>query len=97
MYASLGLIALTKEKAEEIISELVKKGEMTNEEGKKTLEAVLSRIQDEGEKLKVKMQDQIENTLMSMNVAKASDLVEIYQRLEKLEKKVDALYNIEEA
>ena len=90
-------MALTKEKAEEMISELVKKGEMSNEEGKKALENALDRMQEESGKLKIKIQDQVESTLSSMNVAKASDLKKILIRLEELEKKVNEIDEGKEA
>lgn len=97
MYAGLGLVALTKEKAEEMVQDLVKKGEMSNEEGKKALENALNRVQEESAKMKVKIQEQVETTLSTMNVAKASDVVGILVRLEELEKKVNEIYNNKEA
>ena len=91
LYASLGLVVLTKEKVEEIVSDLVKKGEMSNEEGKKALDTALSKMQEETVKLKTKIQEQVESTLSTMNVAKASEMAGLLMRIEKLEKRIDEI------
>ena len=91
LYAGIGLAAITKEKAEEVISELIKKGEMSSEEGKDLLNALMVRIQEESDRLKDKVNQQVEQAISSMNLVRKSDLDEVLQRLEKLEKKLEEL------
>jgi len=91
LYAGIGLAAITKEKAEEVISELIKKGEMSSEEGKDLLNALMVRIQEESDRLKEKVNQQVEQAISSMNLVRKSDLDEVLQRLEKLEKKLEEL------
>jgi len=97
LYAGIGLAALTKEKAEELIGELVKKGEMSSEEGKDLLNTLMNRIQEESDRLKEKINQQVENAIDSMNLVRKSDLNEILERLEKLEKKLDEIQGKDEA
>ena len=47
--------AITKEKAEEVVAELVKKGEMSKEEGRDMLNTFMNRMQEESEKLNKKL------------------------------------------
>ncbi|MDD4569988.1 MAG: hypothetical protein PHE70_07695, partial [Tepidanaerobacteraceae bacterium] len=63
LYAGIGLAAVTKEKAEEVIAELVKKGEISKDEGKDLLITLMNRMQEESEKLKLKINEQVENTI----------------------------------
>ncbi|HHW03457.1 MAG TPA: hypothetical protein GXX35_11745 [Thermoanaerobacterales bacterium] len=88
-YAGIGLATLTKEKAEEIITELVKKGELSKEDGKDVLNSLMARMQEERDKLKQKVQEQVENVISSMNLVRKSDLDEIKQRIKTLEEKIN--------
>ncbi|MGI6485821.1 MAG: phasin family protein [Tepidanaerobacteraceae bacterium] len=90
LYAGLGLVTITREKAEELVSELVKRGELSSEEGKDALNNILDRMQEERDKLRQRIQEQVENMISSMNLVRQSELDDIKQRLEKLEMK----YNI---
>jgi polyhydroxyalkanoate synthesis regulator phasin len=87
LYAGLGLVTITREKAEELVSELVKRGELSSEEGKDALNNILDRMQEERDKLRQRIQEQVENMISSMNLVRRSELDEIKQRLEKLEMK----------
>ncbi|NLC62891.1 MAG: hypothetical protein GX759_02280 [Thermoanaerobacterales bacterium] len=87
LYAGLGLVTITREKAEELVSELVKRGELSAEEGKDALNNILDRMQEERDKLRQRIQEQVENMISSMNLVRRSELDEIKQRLEKLEMK----------
>ena len=91
LYAGIGLAAITKEKAEEVVAELVKKGEMSKEEGKDMLNTFMNRMQEESEKLKQKIDEQVENTISSMNLVRKSELDKILQKLTELEKRLDKL------
>ncbi|NLZ51933.1 MAG: hypothetical protein GX892_02105 [Thermoanaerobacteraceae bacterium] len=95
LYAGIGLAAVTKEKAEEVIAELIKKGEMSKEEGKDVLNTLVNRMQEESERLKQKINEQVENTITSMNLVRKSQLDEVLQRLDELEKKLDEIQNRE--
>lgn len=88
LYAGIGLAAITKEKAEEAIAELIKKGEMSKEEGKDLLNTLMNKMQAESEKLKQKISEQVEHTITSMNLVRKSELDEVLQRLDELEKKI---------
>jgi len=95
LYAGIGLAAITKEKAEEVISELIKKGEMSKEEGKDLLNTLINRMQEESERLKLKINEQVEHAITSMNLVRKSQLDEILQRLDELEKKLNEIQSKE--
>lgn len=91
LYAGIGLAAVTKEKAEEVIAELVKKGEISKDEGKDLLSTLMNRMQEESEKLKLKINEQVENTITSMNLVRKSEMDEVLQKLTELEKGLDEI------
>ena len=64
---------------------------MSSEEGKDLLNALMVRIQEESDRLKEKVNQQVEQAISSMNLVRKSDLDEVLQRLEKLEKKLEEL------
>jgi polyhydroxyalkanoate synthesis regulator phasin len=95
LYAGIGLAAITEEKAEELVAELVKKGEMSTDEGKDLLNSLRSRIQEESDRLKERINEQVERTINSMNLVRKSDIDEVLDRLEKLEKRLDEIQSQE--
>lgn len=95
LYAGIGLAAITKKKAEELVAELVKKGEMSTDEGKDLLNSLRSRIQEESDRLKERINEQVERTINSMNLVRKSDIDEVLDRLEKLEKRLDEIQSQE--
>lgn len=95
LYAGIGLAAITKEKAEELVAELIKKGEMSTDEGKDLLNSLRSRIQEESDRLKERINEQVERTINSMNLVRKSDIDEVLDRLEKLEKRLDEIQSQE--
>jgi polyhydroxyalkanoate synthesis regulator phasin len=90
LYAGLGLVTITREKAEELVSELVKRGELSSEEGKDALNNIANRMQEEKDKLRQRVQDQVENIISSMNLVRRSELDEVRRRLEQLEIKYNS-------
>lgn len=97
LYASIGLASLTKEKAEEVISELIRKGELSAEEGKTALDEMVSKMQIEKNKWKEKIDEQIETAIDSMNLVKRSDLEALIAKIEALETKISNLEDEKEA
>ncbi|MGB9813075.1 MAG: phasin family protein [Thermovenabulum sp.] len=91
LYAGIGLIALTKEKAEEIIQELVKKGEVSKEEGKDLLKNLVDKIDQEKRRLQQKIDEQIELAIKNMNLVRKQEMDELKLKIEELERKIEEL------
>ena len=74
LYAGIGLATMTKEKAEEVVTELIKKGELSADEGKDVLNSVLDRAQEERNKMMVKLQEQTEKLYLPWILLKKKSL-----------------------
>ena len=58
----LGAVVMTKEKAEEVAKELVKKGEVSQDEGKKLIDDLIKK----GEESKKEIEDTIEKNVKNL-------------------------------
>lgn len=82
--AGLGLATLTKERIEEIVDELVKRGEIAEQDRRKVLDDLLSRAREEQQKLTHKITEVV-GEMRLPNRERWEDLV---RRVENLEKQV---------
>jgi polyhydroxyalkanoate synthesis regulator phasin len=84
----IGLISLTQEKIEEFSQEMIKKGELSREEGKKFVKEVLSEREKQMKELEDKINDRVKETLGKSGVVMKSDINALEKKIEKLEKSI---------
>ena len=82
----VGIIALTQEKLEEFTQEMVKKGEMDREEGKKFVIEVLLEKDRLFKEIEDKINRKVKDTIERSGVATKKDIQTLEKRLEILEK-----------
>lgn len=89
--ASIGAFHVTKAKAEKIIDDLIKRGELDKSDRKKAIMEMLEKAEKSTSELKDKIsqgadktQKEVANIVKKLNLAKETDL-------QKIEKKVDSL------
>ena len=87
----VGVISLTQEKAEEFTQEMIKKGEMSREEGKKFVREVLSEKEKQVKDLEDKINDKVENVMKKSGVVMKSDISALEKKIEELEKTIQSL------
>lgn len=88
LLAGIGSIALTYEKSESIINDLVKKGELTINQGKELNEELKKRMdksKSDKEASNTLTTETLKEVLSSLNLATKQDLIELEKRIEKLE------------
>ena len=68
MFTGLGLVALTKEKIEEHVNDLVKKGKLSEKEGKEFITELLKKSETAGEEIKDQLEKSIADVLKKMNL-----------------------------
>lgn len=87
----IGVISLTQEKAEEFTQEMIKKGEMNREEGKKFVRDVLSEKDRQVKDIENKINQKVRESLERSGVAMKSDLEVLEKKIENLEKTVNKM------
>jgi len=89
--AGLGLAWLTKEKAEAVVQELIKQGEVSREEGKELLDELLRRAEMEKDELRRRVDAEVRRLIKGAGVASAEDVRRLEERIERLEARLDRL------
>jgi len=84
----LGLMAVTKEKAEKFADELVEKGKIKREDVPQLIENILQSAERGREKVREVIQEEIKNSLDVLNLPTKKEINEIKKKLEEIDKKI---------
>ena len=89
MLTGIGLAAVSKDKLDEIIKDLIAKGSMTEQEGRKYVE----EMADYAEKAKVELEKQVngyvEKAIERMDLARKRDIEELQTAVLDIQKKLE--------
>ncbi|HEY9205009.1 MAG TPA: phasin family protein [Candidatus Methanoperedens sp.] len=87
----IGVISLTQEKLEEFTQDMIKKGEMSREEGKKFVREVLSEQEKQIKDVEDKINKKVKETFEKSGVVMKSDVEALERKIEELEKTVKSM------
>ncbi|HBF42298.1 MAG TPA: polyhydroxyalkanoate synthesis regulator [Desulfobacteraceae bacterium] len=87
LLTGIGLAALTKEKVEELTKELIKKGEISEKEGKEFLDDLLQKSEQARKDLETKVEDTVHRVLKKIDLATKKDIEKLEEKIKYLEKK----------
>ena len=88
---SVGVFSLTQEKVEEFTQEMIKKGDISREEGKKFVKDVLSEKEKQISDLEDKINENVEKVMKKSGVVMKSDIAALEKKIEELEKTIQSL------
>jgi len=83
--AGVGLAAMTKDKIDEHVKELVEKGKLTEKEGREIAEDMLKKSKQAKKDLEKQVEKQVQQTLQVLQIASKEDVEKLSARIEKLE------------
>ena len=86
--AGLGVASITKEKAEKLMDEMVKRGGVKDKEAKGYIDDLLERGKKEREEFRGNVSKEVQKVMDKLGLATKDDVAKIMKRIEKLEKKV---------
>lgn len=84
----LGTFSMTKEKVENVINEMVEKGELSREEAKKTVDEVLKRGEEQRDQFRSMVREEIDKWKSDSTVTKTR-IEELEARIKDLEEKLN--------
>jgi len=87
----IGVISLTQEKMEEFTQEMIKKGEISKEEGRSFVKDILSEREKQLKEIEDKINEQIRENLKNSGVVMKSDIESLENKIEKLEKTIQSM------
>ena len=85
--AGIGAAAITAEKVEEILDELVKQGKITTDEAKKTAEKIIKEGRKDFEEVKDDLNSGYEDTLKKLHLVTQEQFSKLEARVKSLEEK----------
>jgi len=88
MLFGIGLASVTREKTEEIVDELVKRGEMTRQEGEEAVEEILEKSKEVRDETIKKVEEMVRDYLSKCDVATKTDVISLEERVRSLESEV---------
>jgi polyhydroxyalkanoate synthesis regulator phasin len=82
----LGLAYLTKDKIEEVVDELIKRGEVAEKDRHKVVDSLLARARDEQQKLSQTVRDNVNKVVGELRGPSREQWDSLVKRVEALEK-----------
>ncbi|MCK4297701.1 MAG: phasin family protein [Candidatus Marinimicrobia bacterium] len=82
----LGAVTITKEKVEQIVDELIKKGELAEGERSEAIRDLLTKAREQEKALNEKVSTTVKKTIEKLDLPSRQDI-------ERLEEKIDDLKN----
>ncbi len=90
-YMGAGAAFLTKEKLEELRTDLIEKGKMTQDEGKQFVDEMVKKSEDVKTQLEKQVQDTVAEQLKKMKVASSEEIADLRKEIADLKKQVGKL------
>ena len=85
----LGIASLTKEKAEKLVNNLVKEGEVSQGEGSKLIKELLEKAESNKKAIEKQVESALKNALKKLNIPSRKEIVDLDKKIEKLDKKLN--------
>lgn len=87
--ACLGLLDLTREKAEKIVEELIKKGEIVKEKQSDSVEKLLERVKKGRSEIEKIVENATTKVMKKLDIPAKSDIERLIKKMGELEKKLE--------
>ena len=87
----VGVASLTKEKIEDLGKDLIVKGKMTEQEGEKLIEEMLSRAEESRQSMKSQTESLVQNTIAKMQLARIEDIELLKAEIERLREEISSM------
>lgn len=91
LHFGLGVYDFTKEKVEDLVADMVRRGEVSQQEGPAAVEKLMDRVKQEQDALTDKIKGLVTRVIGEMGLARVSDLNDLKARVAALEAKVQEL------
>jgi len=85
VYAGVGAAFLTRDKIEEVRTELVNKGKLTKDEGKEFVDELLKKSESAKDQLDLWLTRKVEDRVKQLNLATTDEVAELRRKIEELQ------------
>jgi polyhydroxyalkanoate synthesis regulator phasin len=85
VFTGAGIVALTKDKIEEIGQDFVEKGKLSEQEGKKFIDELIKRSDESKEAIRRQIDDRIKDAMQKVDIARSSEMEELKAQIKELQ------------
>ncbi|WNJ21483.1 hypothetical protein [Pontibacter sp. G13] len=85
LYTGVGLVALTAEKLQETVDEMVGQGKVSKDEGKKIVEDFFDKVDAKRDEMEQRMKEMADNFAESIQIPKMATKTEMQDLVERIE------------
>ncbi len=85
LYAGIGAAFLTRDKIEELKTELVDKGKLSREEGKQFVDDLIQKSQRAKDELELWINKRVEEKIDQLDLATKDDIADLRRKIEELQ------------
>lgn len=86
MLVGMGLATVTREKIEQTIDELIKKGELSEKEGKDAIDELVEKSKEMKKDLADKVEKMVSDTLKKLNIPSRDEFQALKDKVERMDK-----------
>jgi polyhydroxyalkanoate synthesis regulator phasin len=90
-----GLWAMTEEKIDEVVKDLVDKGDISKEEGKKAVQDLIEESRKQKADLEKKVSEKVQDAISKKDLFTRKDVSTLESRIKDLEEEIERLKNKE--
>ena len=90
-----GLWAMTEEKIDDVVKDLVDKGDISKEEGKKAVQDLLEESKKQKADIEKKVSEKIQDAISKKDIFSRKDMIGLESRIKDLEEEIQRLKNKE--
>lgn len=90
MFTTIGVAALTKDKVEEIAKDFVEQGKMSEQEGEKLVDEIMTRSKESQEEFTQKVEEIVKGYVAKLDLAKASEIADLKKEVNRLKKEIQS-------
>ena len=93
LFTGIGMAAMTKEKIEELAADFIKKGDLSEQEGRKLVDELMKKSEESRTEIRKQLDEIVCSTLERMEVARKSQIDELREEIMQLREAVERLQN----
>ncbi len=85
VYTGIGAAFLTRDKIEELKSDLIEKGKLTREEGKQFVDDLMKKSEKAKDELEIWINKRVEERIKQLDLATKDDVADLQRKIEELQ------------
>ena len=91
MFTGIGMAAMTKDKIEELAGDFIKKGDLSEQEGRKLVDEMMKKSEESKAEVKKQLDEMVQAALVKMEVASKTQVQELQEEIRLLREAVEKL------